>query len=350
MIGAYFIIALLLSACGFLFIFIILFSQIRKRYLDRYNEVNNKAIQGEINSLIVQSNIGSMPESAFRFKLSTLARIKDRSSHLAQLMIDKLVALRKNVTGESALLLTKTYEDLGLDQLTMRKLRGISWKQKAKALKELQVLMPKGSETVFTKFLTHRNKHLRRQARLGLVQVSANPLAFLDSLKDPLVRWEQITIYHNLRSRPLYDIPDFSRWYGHTDPSVVSFAVEMSGYFGQIKNIPQMEALLSDAVDEVKRQIIITLQKLESEGSAQLVVEQVMESRNIAVLAACTDFLASLGDAHSIKALEQLLQSEDEAVRFMAMKALNKIGAAHDVPKTEECTSMLNHLTNPLLT
>lgn len=307
-------------------------------------------IQNEISLMVVQSTLSELPDASLRFKLEKLRRLKKKSRYMANLILDELVSMKRNLVGDSATYLIKAYLELGLLEVSVSKVNSSSWKRIAKGLRELEIMEQVNERHHMFGYLTHSNYYLRREARLSMAGLSPNPLFFLDNFKEVLSEWEKILLLQKLKRRPPEVIPDFSRWYKHPNPSVVSFAIEMTVQFSQAHNVKNLEVLLASTADHhLICMIIDVLRRMEAVQSLEVIGNILVQVNSFKITIACLKFIGAIGDDSYKSILYPFTKSKNPMVRLEAVRALYETGSTLGRSTNEEIDAMLNHIKHSLI-
>ena len=149
------------------------------------------------------------------------------------ILINQMIDLRVNLSGEAKEKLRDLYLRLNLDKESISKAHSYKWHIKIKGFKELAFMNIKEANEEIKHALKSNHDILRMEAQLALVRLNEDdPYKFLDDLQKPFTLWEQLNVhelitYHNL------PIPNFSRWTKSSNKSVAIFALRMINVFKQ---------------------------------------------------------------------------------------------------------------------
>lgn len=347
-IRIYISIGLFFLAISLVFVLAIQVSQLLKRVNTRFKRRYMDEIQKEISLLVVQSSMSEVPEASFRFKLERLISLTRKSDYLAQLILNEIVSMKKNLVGESAVYLKRAYLELGLFDLSVKKVRSRNWKRIAKGLRELEIMEQVDALHHFIIFLNHSNYYLRREARLSLAGLAPNPMFFLDNFSESLSDWEKLLLFEKLKRRPREVIPDFSKWYYHQNYTVVTFCIEMTVQFGQVHNIEKLEHLLTISNHQLRCLIVDALRRMEAIQSLEIVSEILKKATTSKMIIACLKFIGSIGDDSFSELLQPFARNSNLYVRLEAVRALTEIDGKIDLTSFA-INSMLSHIKHPLI-
>jgi hypothetical protein len=176
-----------------------------------------------------------------------------------QILIDEIMQLYANLSGEISEKLRQLYLDLGLDNESVRKARSPQWHIRAKGFRELAQMNIQTVTDEIEKCLNSSNEILRMEAQLAMIRLNTtDPFAFLDQLKQPFTAWEQLHVYEIIQ-RYQINPPDFSRWLDSPNESIIVFSIRMIRAFRQESAFVKLGALLEHSCYEIREETYITL-------------------------------------------------------------------------------------------
>ena len=240
-----------------------------------------------------------------------------------QLLIDEIMQLYSNLSGEISNRLRELYIDLGLDNESVRKTESPQWHIRAKGFRELAQMNIKAVNEEIEGCLNSDNDVLRMEAQLAMVRLNYdNPFSFLDKLEKPFTSWEQLHVYEMI-SRHQINVPDFYKWIASRNDTVVIFSVRMIRAFKQSENYQQLFPLLDNKNQEVREETIITLGELRiSETLPVLKTKYLNEEQSGKVL--ILQAMSNMPEEDNIDFLQSILEPSN-ALRLEAAEALARI-------------------------
>jgi HEAT repeat protein len=180
-------------------------------------------------------------------------------------LLEELIHLHENFTGETAIRLELIYRKLDFHRDSIRKLTNRKWFMVAKGLRELALMNVRESTEKMLRFINSRNELLRMEARIALVKLNDNdPLFFLSKEKTMLSAWDMANLHAMLAKLPEDRVPVFSNWLNSTNKSVVLFCISMIGAFRQTDSIPVLLRLLDQPDESIKQAAIRSLREMNS--------------------------------------------------------------------------------------
>jgi hypothetical protein len=251
---------------------------------------------------------------------------------LREAILEELIHLHENFTGETAERLEYIYLALEFDEDSLIKLTSKRWYVIAKGMKELAIMNVKSSYGEISKFINSKNDILRMETRIALMKLSENdPLAFLNHETEHLSDWDSANIYNMLTKMPEQMIPDFSHWLNSQNKDVVVFCIQMIGRFRQRESVQTLLVLLTNSKDErVKIAVIRALRELSADEGEELLLS-LYPLENIVIKNEILKTLEVIGSSKSIPFLEKIITQpvEDYPISIQAIRAMitiNKSG------------------------
>lgn len=296
---------------------IVFISRVRK--VRRENRI--KKIEEEYQNLLAQYLFDDLAEKQSFNKLKSISGTFRRN-----ILIEELMKLSKDLSGEVLDKLKSLYFEIGLDKDSFRKLDNRRWYIKVKGLRELTRMKTYEAKPEIEKYINSKNSTLRAEAQLALIELNEDdPYYFLDKLKKTFLPWEQLNV-HVMMQRYSYEIPDFSRWLMSENESVVLFAIEMIRVYKQIMNAPKIIRFFNHQNPLLKEASIITAGEL---GYIEVVPEmikvypEVENEYKVNILRA----MQRLADENNKDFLKTILDSDaPHYIKLDAAKAMFAIG------------------------
>jgi hypothetical protein len=357
---AYMAIGFFMAGLGL--ILTLFYSRIKKSNERRRTLKLREQFQKILNAIVVNETFSEKPPpvSAFEYRMAELRFILGRSSFARQTLINQLLEIKKNLTGNSSLALVRTYHQLMLYEHSLANLNSLAWQKKALAIRELAEMGHRPSIDAVAKFLYARQQALREESFMALIRLEEKPLSFLNQYKRDLSTWMRINIYNYLSKMDPRTLPLFSQWFNHENASVVLFSISMARQFRQSASVPGLVALLYSPNPKVVGLVVSTLGELEAyqcrDEIARLALHAVPFEKLAVRIIRC---LGKIGDmTEDVRLVGSFLSHPAYTVRFEAVAALKKLGAAGQEflqtyeagPGTKNIDAILRHFSEPLLT
>lgn len=280
-----------------------------------------------------------------------------RSAYAQNLMIDRMLQLKRSIEGNLEQRIVDLYRILELQRNSMKKVKKGPRFLVVKGMKEIAEMQIKEANFLLIENLTSSNKHVIREAQIALVKLNPqNPLYFLDKPGIFLTTWQMLRIHRFIKKNAKAGIPSFCKWLDSTNVSVLQFAIRMIGLFQQIEAAEQVAVFLSHQEAKIRRIAAITLLDLEAYHLAETLQN---------VLDTCPEFIdpitlktlsrLSTGD-QAVKMAYTLLDNEDYLLRKEAVYTLLEGGVDSEDIVSRVCEdekpgleSIIRHLQDPLL-
>lgn len=243
-----------------------------------------------------------------------------------QVLVDQMIDVSVNLKGETGEKLTRLYEDLNLDRDSIQRARSRSWHVKIKGFRELAFMNIKKANSEMYKALNSKNEILRMEAQIALVRLSdEEPFGFLSHLKKPFSLWEQITL-HDLLVQHDIPVPEFTRWLGSPNPTVVMFALRMIREFRQTDAEPEVRKVLLHRDSGVSQLAV----QVAGDLNMRSTLETMKRMYKFQEYNSCLEIVRAMGkmpDLSMMGFLKLVLDKEDDVqLQIEAVKAIENMG------------------------
>lgn len=243
-----------------------------------------------------------------------------------QILIDEIVRLKTDLSGEVLGLLNNLYRSLNLTRDSLLKLKKNRWDLKAKGFKELSIMEINEAIPVIEKYTTSRNSTLKAEAFLALVKLKKDdPLYFLNAKGIVLTRWDQLNLHVSIHNSGI-EIPEFGRWLDSANESVLIFALKMTAIYKQFDAAPKIACLLNHSNAEVRKYAIQAIGEIELSDYSEA-LSQIYEKETYFNKLEIIRSIGLIGNQHEISILYNIVYNESDFVILLAgMKALFAMG------------------------
>lgn len=240
-----------------------------------------------------------------------------------QILIDEIMQLYSNLSGEISNKLRELYFDLDLDNESVKKIHSDKWHVQAKGFRELAQMNVTMVNDEIEKCLNSPNNVLRMEAQLALIRLNyENPFGFLDKLQQSFTAWEQLHVYEMIKRHQI-SVPSFSKWLNSSNHTVIIFSIKMIRAFKQDDAYDKLIPLLKHENKEIRKETIISLGELRNEEILPLLKEMFnIESRETQMF-----ILGAMGKIpreSNIEFLREILEPNNQ-LRMEAAEALANI-------------------------
>jgi hypothetical protein len=230
------------------------------------------------------------------------------------------------VNQEARVQLRNLYQQMHLDQDSIRKIYSPKWHIQVKGFRELAFMDIIEANDKIREALKSKNDILRMESQLALVRLNKDdPFGFLDHLTHHFTLWEQLNVYeliaiHNLQ------VPEFSRWTSSPNKTVVIFALRMIQVFKQQQALQQIIDCLEHYDRDIRRTAIIVCGELQLRDTfpylRYMYKNEDYDNCLLIVLA-----LSKMPHESMLGFLKLVLDKEDDVLlQVEAAKAISKMG------------------------
>lgn len=337
---------------------------LQRRWRGYRNERRQNVINPVIDELVLlhvilnEQHQQGVPVDKIEFPEEVLANPQLRKRWTRQVMIDRLIHYRKNLGGDTGLLLRKLYADMNLQKSSFDKINSLSWNKKVQGIVELTNMDISIADVTILPLTNSKRPELRTAARKAYVQLSKNePFKFFDIATEPLLPWDQLDLFKIITTTSNISIPNFSRWVSYSsNKSIISFCLKLIAHYAQHAAIPAVIRLLETKDHYLRADAINCLGKL----SAEEAEDKLAAIYSSQPLNCQLEILKALGRIGSGKYLEflkhEFLYASDFDVRKAAAKSIIKhrsrsVAMVAELEKTvsEDNLLILKHVSNPLI-
>lgn len=290
---------------------------LNRRRMEREAKLRQYLLE-QYQGLIIDYLFGNSSSEPFR-KIAS-------DDYRRQVLIDQMIDVSVNLKGDSREKLTKLYNDLELDGDSLARARSHRWHKKIKGFRELAFMGIKEGNDEMVKSLNSKNEILRMEAQIALVRLNGDDhFDFLSHLKRPFSLWEQITL-HDLIIHHELPVPDFRKWLGSENPTVVMFALRMIREFKQKEAEQDMKKVMLHRDPKVSKLAVEVAGDLDMRSSLETMkrMYKFQEYNN------CLEIVKSMGkmpESSMLGFLKLVLDKEDDVqLQIEAVKAIENMG------------------------
>ena len=289
-----------------------LFLRSRRKIQQQRSEILKDEIQDSVTEYLFDEDT---------VKPEMLERI--RSPKDKQELIDEIMQLYANLSGEISNKLRELYIDLGLDNESVTKTKSHQWHVRAKGFRELAQMNIQTVNEEIEKCLNSDNDILRMEAQLAMIRLNyEDPFSFLSKLEKPFTSWEQLHVYEMI-SRHQIKLPEFSEWLNSKNETIVVFSIRMIRVFKQAENYKKLFPLLEHSNKDIREETIITLGELQIYETLSVLKERyVVEEQDARVL--ILQAMSKMPEDANVDFLQGILEPSN-ALRLQAAEALSRI-------------------------
>ncbi|MEP1094116.1 MAG: hypothetical protein ABJG78_03350 [Cyclobacteriaceae bacterium] len=317
--------AALLFCISVLFLSLIVFSKVSRKKKDSLRERYWPYIQENLAFIAIQSVTKEGSESDYQSSIEMLRMLRNKSGIIAQWILEELIKQKANLSGDASKTMLKVYRDLDLKSHSLKKLKSLKWNKKAQGIHELERMEQRECFSEFYRFLDARNRDLRMAARMGLTTLAPRPLSFLDHMNEELSEWEQMSLYHRLRDKTKDQLPDFSKYYNHKQPSVVTFCISMTVRFNYFEMVPQLLKLLRITSGKQRVNVVKALKDLEAFQASGSIRKLICITKNGEEIIECLRFIGQIDNESCKPLICKFMLHPSADIRMEAVNAAIKL-------------------------
>lgn len=288
--------------------------------------IRQKQLQAQLKHWLVSIILQEPETSKVTFDIpESIARIV-QGGFARRVLLEELVQLKNNLSGQSGDNLQQLYQQLRLDRLSAQYMRSNRWYFKAKGIQELAAMQQTAYQEEIYALTQHSDAMVRMEAQIAMVYLQGyQGLAFFDHLEYPLNEWHQVKLLQLLASQPIPSPDMIKGWLISKNASVIQFALKLIREQHASQFQQDVIACLSHPDELVRSQAIACLGEIPS-APAALALRTHYTSENSKTLQ--HHILAELmktGTSHDLPFLQQLRISPDEGVRLAVEKTIRHL-------------------------
>ena len=243
-----------------------------------------------------------------------------------EILINQMIDLSVNLSGEAKEKLRNLYLELQLDRDSIAKAYSSKWHIQIKGFKELAFMNIRETNWKIRNALKNNNNILRMEAQLALVRLNEeDPFKFLDDLKKPFTLWEQLNV-HELITFHNLPIPDFSRWINSPNKTVIIFSLRMIQVFKQNQAVQAVITCLEHPDHEVRQTAIKVCGEIQLHDALPH-LRQMYKKEDYSNCVAIIQAMGKMPDESVLGFLKLVLDKEEDVqLQILAALAIAKMG------------------------
>jgi len=316
---------LLCSACLMITLYL------RRWYLNA-KENKQKDLKFRFQYFIYDALVESSKQEVLSSTAMIVRKFKQHELNSAmekQLMINLMIELKKNFSGNAKKQFEHLYVCLGLHHISVAKLRSSNIQERIKGIRELSEMnyQCEALERALTEWQLSPHEQLADEVKIAAIKCqSSHMLSFLNNQDTPLSDWLQIQLRYHLEALPAEQRPNFSQWLNAPSPSAIVFVLQMIVLFQQKGCVKQISQLLHHSSDTVKSAAIGALEQLEAREEAGALFN-VLDTNNTELKIEALHAIGLLGQLFHAKLLNPLLQHPSAKIKRASQRAISRINA-----------------------
>ncbi len=250
-----------------------------------------------------------------------------------KILVEVLLDLRKDVSGDTQTRLFALYQDLGLEKDAFKKLKSWHWEVVSKGILELTQMQVETAYSFITKFINHKTATIRKQAEIATVTLKPEGINyFLDTTRYKISEWQQLKLLDVIRNQEGFEPPRFRMWLTSKNKHVVLFSLRLIKYYNQNDANASLIELLKHKENQIKQEAISCIKEFyvtEAIPTLKSIFKKSNTYSKIAVLGA----IAEIGSLDDLGFLNEIVKGEgDFLVSSKALLAINTIAPESVMP------------------
>lgn len=248
------------------------------------------------------------------------------SSYSRRILIDQMIDLSINLSGDTKDKLRDLFFALKLEQDSIRKVYNRKWHVKVKGFRELAFMDIVEANDQIVRCLRSKNDIIRMEAQLAMVRLShGDAFGFLDHLEKPFTLWEQLTVYETIMYHNL-PVPNFDRWLFSKNKTVVMFALRMIDIFKQRETYPNLFWMLVNEDPEIRNLTIRTIGNLKIKEAAPH-LKRLYKNETYQNCLAIIQAISKIPNEKTLNFLKLVIDKEEDVqLQIEAAMAIHKLG------------------------
>jgi len=266
-----------------------------------------------------------------QLKLEIRELLKDDFNR--RVLVEILLDLQKDISGDARKRLFSLYKDLGLHLDAFEKLKSWRWEIISQGIMELTKLQVEESYGFIKKFINHRRGVIRKQAQMATVSLKHEGIVyFLDTCKYRISEWQQLKLLDEIRNLEDFQPPRFKAWLTAKNKDVVLFSLRLIKYYKQNDANSSLVELVKHKNDQIKTEAINCIKEFlvfEAIDTLKAVFWKCSPNIRLVLL----DTVASLGEEKEVPFLKMVESKESNfMVKSKAISAINTISPESVMP------------------
>lgn len=248
------------------------------------------------------------------------------SSYSRRILIDQMIDLSINLSGDTKDKLRDLFFALKLEQDSIRKVYNRKWHVKVKGFRELAFMDIVEANDQIVRCLRSKNDIIRMEAQLAMVRLShGDAFGFLDHLEKPFTLWEQLTVYETIMYHNL-PVPNFDRWLFSKNKTVVMFALRMIDIFKQRETYPNLFWMLVNEDPEIRNLTIRTIGNLKIKEAAPH-LKRLYKNETYQNCLAIIQAISKIPNEKTLNFLKLVIDKEEDVqLQIEAAMAIHNLG------------------------
>lgn len=245
-----------------------------------------------------------------------------------RVLIKEIVKTKGDLNGSSAENLCTLFDKLELDKDTLVRLQSKEWHRKASAIQHLAEMKQAKHLVKIYRETNHANDFIRTEAQIAVVKLTGfQGLRFLNVVHRPVSQWQQLSFISQLQESELEE-DKIKLWLSLKNDSVVEFALRLITIYKCHGLHDEVTALLQHSSAAIRLQALQALKEIGNESTSDFLLQNFPAASREEQLITLDMLRETGGSNKEMQFLTTLLKSDDEAIRFRALQAMQKLSPA----------------------
>ena len=247
------------------------------------------------------------------------------SKRKRKIIIQTFIKLGHEVSGNMVVEMYKLYEEIGLLNYTIKKLRSKKWNVIAIGIRDLREFKVKKTQHLIKKFINHRRQEVRREAHLYFLQLFGyDGLSFLDNLKVPISEWDQIQLLGEIEKIENHEILDVIKWLRSKNVYVVTLMLRVVKFFNRLETKEVLLDMLNHSNLVVRLSVIDILTHFEVK-EAKGILKNKIEELSLKEKIAFFKLLEKIATKEDSLLVLDYINHENFELKYKALRILKTI-------------------------
>ncbi|MFK7904208.1 MAG: HEAT repeat domain-containing protein [Chitinophagales bacterium] len=243
-----------------------------------------------------------------------------------KLLLEEMLSMQRYIAGKSASKIRELYLTLGFKEESLKQLKSRHWETVVRGISALSSMDIIDAYPIIFELVSHKHLKINEAAMVAHIQLSTDPLAFLDNYKGLLTEWHQYRMHSALSKLPMEEIPIFDRWMDNPNESVVEFVIKMSGLFQQAELAPKLARFLQDDSQAIQLASIKALAIVGTEEAVEPLINAFKQTKDNQFKIEIIKTLETLTSDEDLSFFEQQFTIKNYDIQLAIARAMNVIG------------------------
>ncbi|WP_247231557.1 HEAT repeat domain-containing protein [Telluribacter sp. SYSU D00476] len=316
---------LLFTSISLAFFILTLLSIKSRKMRQRRDKELNELCETVFNSIMFEERLSNEAEDILDDLLSDATE--------TQFLVNELVGLTRQFTGEVADKLREFYQREELVEFSLDKLKTGDKKAILMGIEELMEMNVTSAIPALASLLqTEEDEEIQGHVHLAILNLNPDQgFRYLNEANKYLSEWHQLTIIALLDRKDYYDVPYLDKWLTKND-SLIIFGCRLIRFTKSLIEIPLLKELVTTTPPHVKVEVVRTLGVLEANDAGPLLMD-IYPHENEEVKLAILEALSQFGDPAALPFLIECTIREPFRIRMAAIRAIDKTGGGTEAMK-----------------